>query len=335
MIALKEQQGSRAGIRDGVLNIKKPAEWTSHDIVARLRSLLKVSRIGHGGTLDPAATGVLPILIGRGTRLAEYVADWDKEYLAVMRLGATTDTQDATGVVLATSPTGHLALSELEETVARFRGRIKQLPPMYSAVKVGGEPLYRAARAGKTVARELREVAVHELELLRVDGCDVCMRVRCSKGTYIRTLCADIGAALGVGAHLLALERTRVGPLRLTEASTLEDVGDLHRLAHRIINMDDVLIHLPAALIEQGAAERATHGVPVPLPAVHRMDPADAQVAEGSAVRLKDSSGRLLGVGRMQPGGREIAIEKILVDVNEDQRHADASPSSQKEQPWR
>jgi tRNA pseudouridine55 synthase len=332
MIAMKERQGSRAGIGDGVLNIKKPAEWTSHDVVAKLRSLLKVSRIGHGGTLDPAATGVLPIFIGRGTRLAEYVADWDKEYLAVMRLGATTDTQDATGAVLATSRTDHLTHGELEAAVSRFRGRIKQLPPMYSAVKVGGQPLYRAARAGKTVARELREVVVHELELLGVEGRDVSMRIRCSKGTYIRTLCADIGAALGVGAHLFALERTRVGPLRLTEASTLEDAGDLHRLAPRVISMDDVLTHLPAALIEQDAAERATHGVPVPVHAVQWMDPADERAAESSAVRLKDSSGRLLGVGRMQTGGREIAIEKILVDVNEEQRRDDAP---QKEQPWR
>jgi tRNA pseudouridine55 synthase len=332
MIALKEQQGSRAGIGDGVLNIKKPAEWTSHDVVAKLRVLLKVSRIGHGGTLDPAATGVLPIFIGRGTRLAEYVSEWDKEYLAVMRLGESTDTQDATGVVLASSPTDHLTHGELDEAIARFRGRIKQLPPMYSAVKVAGEPLYRAARAGKTVARDVREVAVHELEVLKVDGRDVSMRIRCGKGTYVRTLCADIGAALGVGAHLFSLVRTRVGPLTLAEASTLEDAGNLQRLAHRVISMDEALTHLPAALIQQEAADRATHGVPVPLHAVLWTQPA---AVEGSPVRLKDSSGRLLGVGRLQAGGRGIAIEKILIDTNEERGHEDASQSSQKEQPWR
>ena len=321
MIALKET-ASRAGIGDGVLNIKKPAEWTSHDVVAKLRNLLKVGRIGHGGTLDPAATGVLPILIGRATRIAEYLLDWDKEYLAVMRLGETTDTQDATGAVLTRSQAGQVTRADLEGTIARFRGRIRQLPPMYSAVKVGGAPLYRAARAGKTVARELRDVMVHELEILGLDGRDVSMRVRCSKGTYIRTLCADIGSVLGVGAHLLALERTRVGPLKLTEASTLEEARDLQGLAGRLISMDQALTHLPALVVEQDAADRATRGVPVPFHSIRWPHSPEAQAEpERSLVRLKDPAGRLLGVGRIQPeemAGRWIAIEKILIDVNDE-----------------
>jgi len=321
MIALNET-ASRAGIGDGVLNIRKPAEWTSHDVVAKLRNLLKVGRIGHGGTLDPAATGVLPILIGRATRIAEYLLDWDKEYLAVMRLGETTDTQDATGVVLTRSQVDQVTRADLDGTIARFRGRIRQLPPMYSAVKVGGAPLYRAARAGKTVARELRDVMVHELEVLGLDGRDVSMRVRCSKGTYIRTLCADIGAVLGVGAHLLALERTRVGPLKLTEASTLEDAKDLQGLAGRLITMDQALTHLPALVVEQDAADRATRGVPVPFHSIRWPQSPEAQAEpERSLVRLKDPAERLLGVGRIQPeemAGRWIAIEKILIDVNEE-----------------
>jgi tRNA pseudouridine55 synthase len=319
MIALKET-GSRVGIRDGVLNLNKPSDWTSHDVVAKLRNLLRVSRIGHGGTLDPAATGVLPIFIGRATRIAEYLLDWDKEYVAVMRLGEATDTQDATGVVLARSQAHHVTRADLDSTSARFRGRIKQLPPMYSAVKVGGEPLYRAARAGKTVARDLRDVMVYELEILGLDGGDVSMRVRCSKGTYIRTLCADIGSALGVGAHLLALERTRVGPLKLAEASTLEDVRDVQRLADRLMSMDDALTHLPALLVEQDAADRATRGVRVPSDSI-RWSPDAQATPESSRVRLKDPGGRLLGVGRIQSDGmtgRWIAIEKILIDVNEE-----------------
>ncbi len=214
----------RGGALEGVLIVHKESGWTSHDVVAKVRSLLRGSKVGHAGTLDPSATGVLPILVGRATRIAEYLIDWDKEYRAVLRLGETTDTQDATGKILSRVDACEVTENALQSVLTRFRGVQQQLPPMYSAVKVGGRPLYKAARAGKTVEREARAIAIHQLEILAVHGRDVTLRVVCSKGTYIRTLCADIGQALGVGGHLLALERRRVGPLSIEQAMTIDQV---------------------------------------------------------------------------------------------------------------
>src|SRR5512138_3344981 len=177
---------------EGVLVVNKEAGWTSHDVVAKVRGLLGGIKVGHAGTLDPAATGVLPMLIGRATRVAEYLVDWDKEYRAVLRLGETTDTQDATGKTLVQADPSVVREEALRDVVGRFRGSQRQVPPMYSAVKVGGRPIYKAARAGETVERADRPIIVHELDILAVDGPDVTLRVVCSKGTYIRTLCADI-----------------------------------------------------------------------------------------------------------------------------------------------
>ena len=207
---------------DGVLTIKKESGCTSHDVVAKVRHLLGGVKVGHAGTLDPAATGVLPVLIGRGTRIAEYLVEWDKEYRAVLRLGETTDTQDATGTVLASQVKDQVTLKAIHEVVGRFRGTIEQVPPMYSAVKVGGVPLYKSARAGKTIARDARTIVIHTLEVEAVQERDVTLRIVCSKGTYVRTLCADIGEALGVGGHMLALERRRVGPLTIDKALTVD-----------------------------------------------------------------------------------------------------------------
>jgi len=215
---------------DGVLTIKKEAGWTSHDVVAKVRHLLGGVKVGHAGTLDPAAMGVLPLLIGRGTRIAEYLVEWDKEYRAVLRLGETTDTQDATGTVLARYTTDSVTPEAIHEAVGRFHGPIEQVPPMYSAVKVAGVPLYKSARAGKTIAREARTIVIHTLEVLAIQGRDVTLRIVCSKGTYVRTLCADIGDALGVGGHMLALERRRVGPLMIEQALTIDEVVTRHAL---------------------------------------------------------------------------------------------------------
>ena len=204
-IAVETSASRGTVVGDGVLNVSKPFGWTSHDVVAKIRSLLRGVKVGHAGTLDPAATGVLPVLIGRGTRIAEYLLDWVKEYRVVLRLGETTDTQDATGTVLSRCSVEDLTDERIREAIARFLGTGKQVPPMYSAVKVAGVPLYKSARAGRTVARETREVQVYELDVLGIRGAEVDLRVVCSKGTYVRTLCADIGEALGVGGHLHSL----------------------------------------------------------------------------------------------------------------------------------
>lgn len=323
------------GVMEGVLNVNKESGWTSHDVVAKLRGLLRGPKVGHAGTLDPAATGVLPVLVGRGTRIAEYLLEWDKEYLAVLRLGEMTDTQDATGTVLTVRPTDGLTETAIRSTIARFQGRVMQLPPMYSAVKVGGIPLYKAARAGRRVERDLREVSVHAIEVLGIAGRDVSLRVCCAKGTYVRTLCADIGEALGVGGHLLALERRRVGPLTIERALTIEDIRArllLGKLSEDLLPLDQALAWLPALEVDETTAVRVLHGVPVPLRAIRAAGDSLEGLA-GRPVRLKDRTGRLLALGRVpaewtsgqsrqgssdgraKEADQAVAILKVLADV--------------------
>jgi len=306
---------------DGVLVVNKAPGWTSHDVVAKLRGLFRGQKVGHAGTLDPAATGVLPILLGKATRIAEYLMDWDKEYRAVLRLGETTDTQDATGTVLESRSTTGLTEEAIRSAIGRFQGRVAQVPPMYSAVKVGGVPLYKAARAGRTVERESREITVHGIEVQGIIGRDVSLLVRCSKGTYIRTLCADIGAALGVGGHLLALERRRVGPLTIERALTVEEVEARFPFGHledEVISLDAALAAVPALIVDEATALRTLHGVPVPWRAAQWADNVGAADGRGGqTVRVKDRAGRLLALGRApQDAGAEIAILKVLAEVN-------------------
>jgi tRNA pseudouridine55 synthase len=308
----------RCEVIDGVLAVNKEAGWTSHDIVAKVRQFLGGAKVGHAGTLDPAATGVLPLLIGKGTRIAEYLVEWDKEYVAQLRLGQTTDTLDATGTILVTQPTDQLMPDQIREAVGRFKGEIQQIPPMYSAVKIGGVPLYRSARAGKTIAREARTVVIHELDVLEIAGDDLTLRVVCSKGTYIRTLAADIGHALGVGGHLRALKRTRVGPLTLDRALTIDEMIDHHKSLHSVSSdiwsLDAVLQNLPAVVIESRAVDGVCHGAPVSWSNVVSTTNGRGQHATRQPLRIHDASGRLLAVGRLSDGSADrIAIEKVFV----------------------
>ncbi len=305
---------------DGVLIVNKEAGWTSHDVVAKVRHLLGGTKVGHAGTLDPAATGLLPLLIGKGTRIAEYLLEWDKEYHAVLRLGETTDTQDATGTVVDRQAMDQVTPAAIREAVERFRGVIEQVPPMYSAVKVAGVPLYKSARAGKTIVREARTVVIHELEILAIAGRDVTLRVVCSKGTYIRTLCADIGAALGVGAYLFTLERNRVGPLTLDRALTVDTIATrqaLGCLGEDLLSLDWVLQDFPALVVDEQTASRVRHGVPVPLCRIIRRKTGQENAQKfpaGMPVRIHDDSGRLLAIGRLLSEQHEtITIEKVLL----------------------
>jgi tRNA pseudouridine55 synthase len=307
---------------DGLLTINKEVGWTSHDVVAKIRQVLGGIKVGHAGTLDPAATGVLPVLLGRGTRIAEYLVEWDKEYRAVLRLGESTDTQDGTGTILARRSTDGVTTAAIHEAVGRFRGVIEQVPPMYSAVKVSGVPLYRLARAGKTVVRETRKVFIHFLDILEINERDITLRVGCSKGTYVRTLCADLGTALGVGGHLLSLERCRVGPLTLDQAVTVDEVvirQELGCLREDVRSLDEALQQLPIVKVDGMAADRVRHGVPVPLSQILPSDgPADETVKPGQAVRIQDGDGRLLAIGKYAGAGQmSLAIEKVLVGQEE------------------
>jgi tRNA pseudouridine55 synthase len=308
------QMSRRTAVAEGVLVVDKEAGWTSHDVVAKVRNLLGGMKVGHAGTLDPAATGVLPVLVGRATRVAEYLVDWDKEYRAVLRLGETTDTQDATGKVLAQADPSVVHEEALREVIARFRGPQRQVPPMYSAVKVGGRPLYKAARAGETVERADRPIIVHELDILAVDGRDVALRVVCSKGTYIRTLCADIGQALGVGGHLGALERRRVGPLSIEQALTVHQVAEqvaIGTLTRHLVPLNQALDRLPAMTVTNEQARLVLHGGTVSPVGIERLSCSNEPVL----IRLQDREGRLLAIGIHSARTADIVkVHKVLAE---------------------
>jgi tRNA pseudouridine55 synthase len=302
-------------VADGVLVVNKEAGWTSHDVVAKMRAMLGGVKVGHAGTLDPAATGVLPVLVGRATRVSEYLVDWDKEYRAILRLGETTDTQDATGQVLARTDPSAIHEETLRETIARFRGPQRQMPPMYSAVKVGGRPLYKAARAGETVDRAERTIVIHAVDILAVEGRDVTLNVVCSKGTYIRTLCADIGQALGVGGHLYALERRRVGPLSIDQALTVaqaEAHATIGTLRQHFITLDRVLGQLSVFALTKDQARLALHGGAVSPLGMEQLPFS----AEPVSVRLHDQEGRLLAIGIYDARtAGPIKIRKVLAEI--------------------
>ncbi|MBQ3702877.1 MAG: tRNA pseudouridine(55) synthase TruB [Oscillospiraceae bacterium] len=211
---------------NGILLIDKEPGWTSSDVVVKLKGLLRERRIGHAGTLDPMATGLLTVFVGRATRAVQFAEHDAKRYLASLRLGVTTDTQDITGNILETKPV-QITEDDLENVLRTFRGEIEQIPPMYSAVQIGGRRLYDIARKGGTVERAPRPVTIHELKLLGREGEDWLLDVRCSKGTYIRTLCHDIGQRLGCGGCMSALRRTEAGGFSVADAVT---VGEMQRL---------------------------------------------------------------------------------------------------------
>ena len=211
---------------NGIIIIDKPQEWTSNDVVSRLRRVFNTRRIGHGGTLDPMATGVLPVFVGRATRGVEFFEHAEKVYETTIRFGLTTDTEDITGKVLTETEVS-LTESDLLAVLPQFRGDILQVPPMYSAIKVNGQKLYDLARKGREVERQARPITIHELEMLEFTGNEARLRVRCSKGTYIRTLCKDIGEALGCGGCMAALRRVEAGEYTLEGSIPLRELLDI------------------------------------------------------------------------------------------------------------
>ena len=211
---------------NGIVIIDKPADWTSMDVCAKLRGILREKRVGHGGTLDPMATGVLPVFVGQATRAVEFAENGKKEYVAGLRLGLVTNTQDTSGETLESHPVT-VSPADVEQAMAAFLGDIQQIPPMYSAIKINGQKLYDLARKGKTVERKPRSITIYELELLeQVNETDYLIRCVCSKGTYIRTLCHDIGAKLGCGGTLYSLRRTMAAGFTLDQAVSIEDVQE-------------------------------------------------------------------------------------------------------------
>lgn len=247
---------------NGMINVYKEAGFTSHDVVAKLRGILKQKKIGHTGTLDPDAVGVLPVCLGNGTRLCDMLADKDKEYVALMRLGIVTDTQDMSGRVLRQSVVS-CKEEELRQTVLSFTGEYLQIPPMYSALKVNGKKLYELARQGKEIERAARPVTIKEIEILSIDMPFVKIRVECSKGTYIRTLCHDIGEKAGCGAAMETLVRTRVGRFTLEEAVTLSEIETMvqeGRIMQKIIPADYMFERFPKAVVKKEFRKRIDNG---------------------------------------------------------------------------
>ena len=252
---------------NGILIIDKPAGWTSMDVCAKLRGILGERRIGHGGTLDPMATGVLPVFVGQATRAVEFAENGEKEYVAGLRLGQVTDTQDTTGRVLEEHPVT-VSRGSLEALLPRFTGPLEQIPPMYSAIKIQGQKLYELARKGREVERRPRPVTIHALELLeQVSETDFLLRCRCSKGTYIRTLCHDIGQALGCGGAMYSLRRTMAAGFSESQAVTLEEVQS--RGAELLLPTDSLFADAPILLLKSDKAEKRVRcGNPVTMPEI-------------------------------------------------------------------
>ena len=244
---------------NGIVIVDKPQEWTSQDVTARLRRVFNTRRIGHGGTLDPMATGVLPVFVGRATRGVEFFEHAEKTYETVLRLGITTDTEDITGTVL-TQTDAFVTGSMLEETLEAFRGEILQVPPMYSALKVNGQKLCDLARKGKEVERKPRPITIHELTLLGMEADGIRLRVRCSKGTYIRTLCKDIGQALGCGGCMAALRRVQAGEYTIAEAVPLQELLETEDPEKYLRGVDTMFRNVPKVTLSAKQEERCRHG---------------------------------------------------------------------------
>ena len=277
----------------GILLIDKPRDWTSHDVVGKLRGILRERRIGHSGTLDPMATGLLVVFIGRATRAVEFAEAHEKEYHAGLRLGMVTDTQDVTGTVLEQCGCS-VTREELEAVLPRFRGEIQQIPPMYSAIKVQGKKLYEIARKGGEVERKPRPVTISKLEVTGEEHGDYLLDVVCSKGTYIRTLCHDIGGALGVGGTMSALRRVRAGQFSLENAYTLEQVqqaADAGRAEELLLPVDALFSEYPAVALTAKGEKRCRVGNDYPVPE-----------NAGGTCRVYGADGAFLALARAEQG---------------------------------
>ena len=244
---------------NGIVIVDKPQGWTSQDVTARLRRVFDTRRIGHGGTLDPMATGVLPVFVGRATRAVEFFEHAEKTYETVLLLGKRTDTQDVTGRVLEERPVS-LSLADVEAVLPQFRGEILQVPPMYSALKVNGQKLCDLARKGKQVGRQPRPITIFELTLLSFEENRLRLRVRCSKGTYIRTLCDDIGAALGTLGCMESLRRTQAGDYSIAESVPLEALLEADSPETYLRGMDSMFVRYPAVTLTPNQEKRCRNG---------------------------------------------------------------------------
>ena len=285
----------------GMINVYKEKGFTSHDVVAKLRGICKQKKIGHTGTLDPDAAGVLPVCLGCATRLCDMLTEKDKEYVAVLRLGITTDTQDATGKVLAEKEVS-VSEEEVRAVIASFEGEQLQIPPMYSALKVNGKKLYELAREGKEIERKARPIVVHEIEILSENMPEFTIRVKCSKGTYIRTICHDIGQKLSCGGAMVSLKRTKVGNFGIEDSYTLsriEDMAKEGRLCEILLPVEKVFEKLPEIRVKEEVMKALLNGNQL-----RREDflSLSEEALKAEEVRVYGSDGRFYGVYGYQEG---------------------------------
>ncbi|MBR6771255.1 MAG: tRNA pseudouridine(55) synthase TruB [Lachnospiraceae bacterium] len=279
---------------NGILNVYKEAGYTSHDVVAKLRGILKQKKIGHTGTLDPDAVGVLPVCLGSGTKLCDMLTDKRKEYRAGLLLGVETDTQDISGTVLAQR---EVTVDEIQvrEAVLSFVGSYDQIPPMYSAIKVGGKKLYELAREGKEITRSARRVEIDDIQIERIQLPEATLLVGCSKGTYIRTLCHDIGRRLGCGGTMKSLERTKVGEFRIQEALTLEQIQNLQaagQLEEKVLSVEAVFMDYPAVTVKKKFQKLIDNGNVF----YHHMLLTKKRLRAGEQVRVYNEEGIFYGI---------------------------------------
>lgn len=276
---------------DGILLLDKPAGITSNRALQEVKRAWHACKAGHTGSLDPLATGLLPLCFGEGTKISQFLLDADKRYRADIRLGISTTTYDSDGTVVAQRPV-RVTETQLRAALAQFLGTIAQIPPMYSAVKQDGQPLYKRARAGETVERAARQVRIHALSLLRFDGVDATFDMQCSKGTYVRSLVHDLGETLGCGAHLTALRRLQSGPFDIAQAMTLDEAKASIEPGTVLIPLDRALGHLPAVDLDRGQAERLANGQVLAIGAV----------APDGSVRIYGPERSFLGLGELAEG---------------------------------
>jgi len=306
---------------DGILIIRKPAGPTSHDIVNEVRYIFAQKKVGHAGTLDPMATGVLIVCLGKATRIVDYLMGLPKEYRARMILGRTTDTQDSTGNIISERDSSQITREMLEQAASRFIGEIEQVPPMTSAIKHKGKPLYKFAREGKSVERAPRKVTVWSIQVTdfvrpaMVDAqhlVEAELVVRCSSGTYIRTLCADIGEVLGCGAHMSALERTKIGHFSIEQAVTTDDLKGakvVGRLENLLMSIEEVLVDMPAVVVSREDVDKLLHG---------RTVRAITDAKNDAIVRALAPNGKLLAIGSVSQKNSETLIKprKVLASAD-------------------
>ena len=295
-----------------VINLSKPESISSHQALTKVKRFFAARKAGHAGTLDPLATGVLIVCLNEATKIARFLSDLDKEYIARLKLGERTDTYDSTGRIVEQKDFSRVGEAEIYSTLEKLTGHIKQIPPMYSAVKIAGRPLYKLARKGIDIERPERAVQILRIDLLSIHMPYLDLRVHCSKGTYIRTLCDDIGKGLRVGAHMVSLQRTKVGNFRIDDSVSFEE---LRNQKDSYYSMDSVLSHLCEITLDEDSYRKAKNGMPIRTygnvaPNLMREGAGRGNACGSQYVRLKSPRNTLFGIGRLEEG--EIRVERLL-----------------------